>query len=305
MFYKKLYIFIFLVLAFFNLYPKGPVSVGLEVSKYPVNYFFSKEFDKNYIDFIMSKIQADPVSLLKTISEGDQGQLSEYVDNNYTFFCASNFDKESISTFMNSLLIKFLGTGLILATQQFFSGEWKGKFCAKVNYDHDLFTDGGFFVETLIRVTNNSACVGYGIKMEGKSWIKRNLIRFCLLLIFNLGRFKFDKSCEWFSWLINRCFDLKDYESFCKGVLVKSIINSKEDFINKLQGFIRGNKDICNNDLLQVRSFIENAYKDIPITRRIIQMDTISKFILAVALKVFVYEWNWFRPVVREEAFAY
>jgi hypothetical protein len=46
MFYKRLGFSTFMVIASFGLHAKGPINVGLEAGKYPVNYLFSKEFEK-------------------------------------------------------------------------------------------------------------------------------------------------------------------------------------------------------------------------------------------------------------------
>lgn len=292
MFYKKLTSFIGVFLASFGLYAKGPINVGLEASKYPINYVFSKVFDKSHIDFIMSKIEKDPNALLEAISNDDPEKLLEYVDTNYTF-CSFSFSKENISKFLKPLLIKFIGTGSILAGQQIFPEHDAKKFqVTHSDRSEDLFLAWGFPVETGMRLTNNLACTGYGIKTEGWDWIKRNLVRFWLLSLSALGRLKFNnKACEWFSWTVNRFFDLKDYENYCKNTFVESIVNSRDEFIGDLQELIMSDEVSRDDNLLKIRSFIEKAYETVPVTRRIVQMDSFSKFLLAIALRVAAPEW--------------
>lgn len=110
------------------------------------------------------------------------------------------------------------------------------------------------------------------------------------------------RTWEWFSWAINRLFDLKDYENYCKNIFIKSIIKSRDEFVKCLQEFISSNEEFRNDSLLAIRSFIEKAYEDIPVSRRIIQMDSFSKFLFAVAIKVAVPELyhEYWRPLLVE-----
>lgn len=161
---KNLLFFLMLIVQF-GFSAKGPIGIGLEVGKYPVNFAFSKMFDQSHVDFIISKIERDPWTLLDMVSNDDEETLTEYINEHYTLY---SFNKDNFSMFLKPLLMKFFGTGAILAGQQIFP-EHNAKAFQVTDTDdfYDLFLPWGFPVETGMRLANNLACAGYGIKTEG------------------------------------------------------------------------------------------------------------------------------------------